>query len=47
MVSENIPVIIGAGQVTKKEAATVNNGSPVDLMVEAVNHECRLPRAAA
>ena len=36
MVSENIPVIIGAGQVTKKEASAVMGGSPVDLMAEAV-----------
>lgn len=36
MASENIPVIIGAGQVTKKEASGVIGGSPVDLMVEAV-----------
>lgn len=36
MASENIPVIIGAGQVTKKEASSVMGGSPVDLMVEAV-----------
>jgi len=35
MASENIPVIIGAGQVTKKEAAPVKTGSPVDLMAEA------------
>ena len=36
MVSENIPVIIGVGQVTKKEASSVQGGSPVDLMAEAV-----------
>ncbi len=36
MASENIPVIIGAGQVTKKEASRVIDGSPVDLMAEAV-----------
>lgn len=36
MVSENIPVIIGAGQVTKREASAVTGGSPVNLMVEAV-----------
>jgi acetyl-CoA C-acetyltransferase len=36
MVSENIPVIIGVGQVTKKEASAVQGGSPVDLMAEAV-----------
>ncbi|MCX5849035.1 MAG: acetyl-CoA acetyltransferase [Deltaproteobacteria bacterium] len=36
MVSENIPVIIGAGQVTKREAFPVQGGSPVDLMAEAV-----------
>jgi acetyl-CoA C-acetyltransferase len=36
MVSENIPVIIGAGQVTKKEASPVQGGSPVDLMIEAI-----------
>jgi len=35
MASENIPVIIGAGQVTKKEASSVIGGSPVDLMAEA------------
>lgn len=37
MVSENIPVIIGVGQVTKKEASPVQGGSPVDLMAGAVN----------
>ena len=36
MTSENIPVIIGVGQVTKKEASSVQSGSPVDLMAEAV-----------
>jgi len=36
MTSENIPVIIGAGQVTRKEASSVMGGSPVDLMAEAV-----------
>ena len=36
MDSENIPVIIGAGQVTKREASSVIGGSPVDLMAEAV-----------
>jgi acetyl-CoA C-acetyltransferase len=36
MASENIPVIIGAGQLTKKEASPVIGGSPVDLMAEAV-----------
>ena len=36
MASENIPVIIGAGQVTKKEADCVKGGSPVDLMAGAV-----------
>ncbi|MEE9910817.1 MAG: acetyl-CoA acetyltransferase [Deltaproteobacteria bacterium] len=36
MASENIPVMIGAGQVTKKEASSVIGGSPVDLMAEAV-----------
>lgn len=36
MASENIPVIIGAGQVTKKKAAPVKGGTPVDLMAEAV-----------
>ena len=36
MVSKNIPVIIGAGQVSQKEAGPVIGGSPVDLMVEAV-----------
>jgi len=37
MASRNIPVIIGAGQVTKKEASPVQGGSPVDLMAEAVS----------
>jgi len=32
MAAENIPVIIGAGQVTKKEASQVIADSPVDLM---------------
>ncbi len=36
MNSENIPVIIGAGQVTKREASSVQGGSPIDLMAEAV-----------
>lgn len=36
MASENIPVIVGVGQVTKKEASSVHGGSPIDLMVEAV-----------
>lgn len=36
MVSENIPVIIGVGQVTKKDASSVQGGSPVDLMAGAV-----------
>ncbi len=36
MTSENIPVIIGAGQVTHREATGVIGGSPVDLMAEAV-----------
>jgi acetyl-CoA C-acetyltransferase len=36
MNSENIPVIVGVGQVTKKEASSVVGGSPVDLMAEAV-----------
>jgi len=36
MNSENIPVIIGAGQVTKREASSVQGGSPIDLMAAAV-----------
>src|SRR5512138_423039 len=36
MASENITVIVGAGQVTKREASSVIGGSPVDLMAEAV-----------
>ena len=36
MTSENIPVIIGVGQVTRKEASSVQGGSPVDLMAGAV-----------
>jgi len=36
MMAWNIPVIIAAGQVTKKEASAVQGGSPVDLMAEAV-----------
>lgn len=36
MASENIPVIVGVGQVTKKEASSVHIGSPVALMAEAV-----------
>lgn len=36
MASENIPVIIGVGQVTKKESSPVQGNSPVDLMAEAV-----------
>ncbi len=47
MTSENIPVIIGAGQVTKKEASNVIGGSPVDIMAEAVTvaaQDCGLTR---
>ena len=36
MNSEKIPVIIGAGQVTKREASFVQGGSPIDLMAAAV-----------
>jgi len=36
MDSNQIPVIIGVGQVTKKEAGAVIGGSPADLMAEAV-----------
>ncbi len=34
--SKNIPVIIEAGQVTKRETSPVHGGSPIDLMAEAV-----------
>lgn len=36
MASENIPVIVGVGQVTKKEVSSVHDGSPIALMAEAV-----------
>jgi len=36
MVYKNIPVIIGVGQITKRETSSVQEGSPVHLMAEAV-----------